>query len=105
MKMLPFWLPLRLRNLMQQNRSNPSRRAAPRIEPMTIPAICPPDRPWCGPFVSAAPIAEELLPSVGVGNKGGIEDVSVGRTTPVQRLVTLEAAQQESVALGELVAQ
>lgn len=72
---------------------------------MTMPAICPPDRPWCGSFVSATPIAEELLPSVGVGNRGGIVDVSVGKTTPVQRLVTLEAAQQESVAFGELDAQ
>lgn len=38
------------------------------------------------------------------GNKGGMEDV-VGRVTPVQRWVTFDAAQHESVALGELEAQ
>jgi len=38
------------------------------------------------------------------GNKGGMEDV-IGRVTPEHRWVTLDATQQESVALGELDAQ
>ena len=38
------------------------------------------------------------------GNNGGIEDVD-GRVTPVHRRETLDAAQHESVALGELDAQ
>lgn len=53
----------------------------------------------------AAPGAEELLPFVGVGNSGGMSEVCEGKTTPVQRSLTLEAAQQESVAFGELDAQ
>lgn len=38
------------------------------------------------------------------GKSVGIEDV-VGKVTPVHRLMTFEAAQHESVAFGELVAQ
>lgn len=71
---------------------------------MTIPAICPPDKPWWSSSVSA-PVAEELLGLVDDGNRGGKEEVPVGNTTPVQRSVTLEAAQQGSVAFGELDAQ
>ena len=55
--------------------------------------------------MAAVPAAEELPPLVDVGNKGGIVDVSVGKTNPEQRLLTLEAAQHESVAFGELAAQ
>ena len=41
---------------------------------------------------------------VAEGNRGGRE-VSVGRVTPLHRLVTFAATQHESVELGELVAQ
>ena len=71
---------------------------------MTIPAICPADKPSSTSSVSV-PVAEGLLALVEDGNKGGKEEVSVGKTTPTQRSVTLEAAQQGSVAFGELEAQ
>ena len=89
---------------MQQNSSRPSNKAAPSTDPMTIPAICPPVRPWCSPL-SDAGRAEELLPPVDDGNKSGKEDVLDGNTTPVHLSVTLELEQQGSVAFGELDAQ
>ena len=90
---------------MQQKMRRATSRAAASIEPMTIPAIAPPESPWWSLPVFVAPTTEELLPFVDVGNNGGREDVCVGNTTPVQRLDTLEAEQQESVAFGELDAQ
>lgn len=57
------------------------------------------------PFVAAgAPVADELPFPVDDGNSGGMEEVD-GKRTPVHRLVTFDAAQQESVAFGELEAQ
>ena len=44
------------------------------------------------------------MDEVDEGKSGGMEDVD-GRVTPVHRRVTLDAAQQESVAFGELDAQ
>ena len=49
-------------------------------------------------------MAEGLAEVVDDGNNGGIVD-DVGNVTPEQRLVTLEPAQHESVAFGELVPQ
>lgn len=81
--------------------------SAPKTDPTTIPAICPPDRPWWagGGFAAAVdePVADGA-PLVADGKRGGMEEV-VGRVTPEQRLVALEPTQQESVAFGELAAQ
>ena len=49
-------------------------------------------------------MADGLVVDVDDGKRGGIEVVD-GRVTPGQRLVTFDVSQQESVALGELVAQ
>ena len=79
------------------------------MEPMTMPAIWPPERP--DPLLApAAPTAvfvaeaEAEAEDVEEGNSGGIETVE-GWGMPVHRLLTLESTQQESVAFGELVAQ
>ena len=80
---------------------------APNTEPIAIAAIWPPERPWCTfvPCLAAgAPVADEVPFPVDDGNSGGIEEVD-GKVTPVHRLVTFDAAQQESVAFGELEAQ
>lgn len=80
---------------------------APTTEPTTMPAICPPDKPSpldesC-PAAAGDPVADGVLP-VEDGKRGGIEDEG-GKVTPVQRFVTSDPTQQESVAFGELAAQ
>ena len=78
-------------------------RAAPTTEPTTIPAIAPPERPLLPPV----PVADDddgLGLDVEEGNKGG-RDVVDGRVTPGHILLTLDAAQHESVEFGELDAQ
>ena len=69
--------------------------------------MAPPERPLPDEDVLlliGAAVEDEMPPDVDDGNSGGIEDVG-GRVTPVQRPVTLDAVQQESVELGELEAQ
>ena len=80
--------------------------AAPTIDPTTIPAIAPPERPELLGAGAAALLvdADGLLLDVEDGNSGGM-DVIVGSITPGQRLVTFDPMQHESVALGELEAQ
>ena len=78
------------------------------MEPSTIPAIAPFDRPeswWL--LLAAAPLlaaAVGVLFDVDEGKRGGME-VKVGSVTPGHLLVTFAPSQQVSVALGELVAQ
>lgn len=75
-------------------------------EPMTMPAMAPPER-W-EPAGAAVEFdeAEDVgaVVEVFVGKSVGIEEIE-GSVTPEQRVVTPEASQHESVALGELVAQ
>lgn len=52
----------------------------------------------------AVAVAEAVPLDVEEGNSGGRETLA-GRVTPMQRAVTLDAPQQESVAFGELAAQ
>lgn len=82
--------------------------SAPTTDPITMPAIAPPDKPrWADwPFAAAAevPVAEGAPLLVEDGKRGGIDEV-VGSVTPAQRFVTFEPIQQESVAFGELAAQ
>ena len=83
------------------------------MEPSTIPAIAPFDRPeswWLllPPALLPAALlfaaAVEVLFDVDEGKRGGTE-VKVGSVTPGHLLVTFAPSQQVSVALGELVAQ
>ncbi len=93
---------------MQQSNSKPISTAAPRMEPTTIPAICPPDSPLL--FCEAPLVALEVLVAEGEvldvaeGNNGGIENMA-GKVTPLHLPVTFDVTQHESVALGELDAQ
>lgn len=100
------WLPLRrLRRNKQHNRSKPINKTAPRTEPTTIPAICPPDNELEVPAAGAVVLdADGEAEEVAEGNNGGTENIG-GMVTPSHRLVTFEATQQESVAFGELSAQ
>ncbi len=50
------------------------------------------------------PVGEDVALEVDEGNSVGIE-LTVGKVTPVQRLLTFEPTQHESVAFGELAAQ
>ena len=81
------------------------------MEPTTMPAIWPPERPNpllepVAPIVEFVPVAvaDAEAEDVEEGKRGGIETVE-GWGMPVHRLLTLESTQQESVAFGELVAQ
>ena len=74
-----------------------------------MPAIWPPESPVLeGEAVPPAGVLVEVEVEVEVdvaeGKRGGMEAVE-GSGIPVQRVLTFESAQQESVALGELVAQ
>jgi hypothetical protein len=76
------------------------------MDPMTIPAIAPPDNllPLVPAAAAALLVAEGTPVEVDEGKSGGIE-VEVGNLTPTHRLLTSEPMQQESVAFGELAAQ
>jgi hypothetical protein len=69
-----------------------AKMAAPAIEPMTIPAIAPPERPWL-----AAAAAVEVAEADGVS--GG--SVDVGTETPSQTLVALDFVQQVSFSFAQ----
>ena len=74
-----------------------------------MPAICPLERPWWlleGLLVAPAAVfvADGVEFEVEEGKNGGMGNTA-GNVTPVHRLSTFEPIQQESVALGELVAQ
>jgi len=80
------------------------------MEPMTMPAMAPPERPLSVLVAAAAaPVEEgvEVAPEADdeVGKSGGRDVTEDGIAKPVQRLPTCDAEQQESVALGELAAQ
>ncbi len=74
-------------------------------EPITIPAICPRDKPPEEPVAASAVLdAEGTAEEVDDGNNGGTENIG-GTVTPSHRVLTSEVTQHESVALGELAAQ
>ena len=83
---------------------SPRRRAAPRREPTTIPAVAPPDSPELAPPAPAAVVDPVGAAVVVVVNRGGIV-VVVGSLTPTQRDSTSEFTQHESVEFGELAEQ
>lgn len=71
---------------------------APATEPITMPAIWPPDSPWSEEPAAAV----EFEVEVEEGTIGGKVAVDVGSVTSAHRLAALEFEQQESVELGEL---
>lgn len=80
MKILPFWLPsLRLRIILMQKKTRRIKTASPASDPITTPAIAPPDRP----LFSLSEGSGVVAPSegVGVGVLKVIEGVMVGKTT------------------------
>lgn len=106
LKTLPVWLCFRFRICRQQKITPPMTSAAPMMDPMTIPAMAPPDRPVSDllPPFSAPAVelgdAEDVLE----GKTGGIDTV-VGRFTPTHRVLTFALTQQESVEFVVLSAQ
>lgn len=100
--MVLCWFCLRFRAITQAAMINPSRRAAPSRDPITMPAIAPPDNLEPAP---PAPAADPVGVAVAVVVKRGGIVVVVGSFTPTQRASTSEFTQQESVAFWELVAQ
>lgn len=104
--MLPAWLFLRFRSSIQHPTIKTSINSAPRIEPTTIPAIAPPDRPLL-PCTAVGELVEEedeLVEVVPLGKRVPTGFV-IGSLTPVHRVSVLEYRQQESVELGEEAAQ
>jgi hypothetical protein len=89
---------------MQQKMTATMINAAPTSDPMTIPAMAPPERPEPPPGAAAPAVALGDEDEVLEGNTGGIETV-VGRSTPTQRASTFALTQQESVELTVLVEQ
>lgn len=81
---------------MQSKAARAARMAAATTEPITIPAIAPPDKPLFEVLSSAA--AEVVTIGCRVTVAAGIE-------TPSQREVALALTQHVSVELGELEAQ
>lgn len=76
--------------------------AAATSEPMTIPAMAPPER--LDPDAAAPEVVPVGAAAVDDGKRGGME-VVVGNSTPWHRASTLAFTQHESVELGELWAQ
>jgi hypothetical protein len=72
---------------IHRNARRAARIADPATEPITIPAIAPPDRPW---LAAAVEVAEAD------GVSGG--RVDVGTETPSQTLVELDFLQQVSLS-------
>jgi len=94
---------------MQPSISNARRRKAPRTEPITIPAIAPPDSPLLFPAFEFPADDEDFDVGVEVAiiedNGGSVDVAATGRTTPEHIFVVFEKTQHESVALGELAEQ
>jgi hypothetical protein len=89
---------------MQHMMIAPRISAAPMSEPMTMPAMAPPESLEPDPLRPAGldvPVgaAEEVDE-----NRGGIDEVT-GNSTPTQRASTLALTQHESVEFGELAPQ
>lgn len=91
---------------MQQKMTAAITRAAPISDPITIPAIAPPESPCFELCPPDAPPAVEVgeADEVLVGKTGGMEMV-VGRSTFWQRASTLALTQHVSVELVVLPAQ
>lgn len=107
MKMLPFCEPLRRRMQIKARKIKPRRRMAPMIDPMTMPAIAPPERPL---LASSAACATDDTVAVAVAvvvvvKSAGRSLTDDGSVTPVHLCVTFDEEQHESVAFGELAAQ
>jgi hypothetical protein len=85
---------------MQQKMTAAITRAAPIRDPITMPAIAPPESPFPESCPPDAPPAVEFGAADGepVGKTGGM-DIVVGRWTPWQRASTLALIQQVSVEL------
>lgn len=98
LKTLPAWLSLRFLIWMQQKMTAPRIRAAPTSDPITMPAMAPPESPDPDP---ALPLPDGVGDEVPVGKTGGIETV-VGSLRPEHRASTLALTQQESVELTVL---
>ncbi len=80
LKTLPFWLPfLRRASLMHMSTRN-ARRAKPATDPITIPAIAPPERPVF-PELFATGVAVLLAVAVGIDVFRETVGVMVGKTT------------------------
>ena len=86
---------------------SPSSSSAPSTEPMTTPAIWPPVRPRR----ASAAAGMLVLPDDDVALEVCVtdtvtgcsdEDATIGRVTPLHRVVVLENTQQESVEFGEV---
>lgn len=87
---LPFWLPLLRRKHIQSSNISPPISTAATIEPITMPAMTPPDSPlWDAPAaVPAAAVLDAALEDDDVGDEVTelvakvIVAVIVGSTTP-----------------------
>lgn len=89
----------------------PRRSAAPMTEPITMPAICPPESPSLAVVVAPSAVlvttgtpvdeADEDGEDVVVG-KSGVIEVYVGRRTFAHRVFTSDVTQHESVELTVL---
>jgi len=87
----------RLRRERMHNRAaSAARIAAPTTDPITMPAMAPPDKPLLESFASELPLVVMI---------GCRVTVAAGIETPSQREVALALAQHVSVELGELEAQ
>ena len=81
---------------------------APTMDPTTIPAIAPPERPLLRETGAAAGLVDGLGAVVAAAVVKATEEAEAamtGNTMPLHLVSVLEYTQHESVALGELVAQ
>lgn len=83
MNTLPCWLPLLRRIHKKSSIIKPTSNAKAAIEPITMPAIAPPDNPLLMLEAAAAAVAEaeEVVVDVTVLVEREMEAVIVGKTT------------------------
>jgi hypothetical protein len=86
--MLPSWLLPFLRRLKQHRINRAVRNPTPKTDPITMPAMAPPDKPLLSGSATGLLVGDEVGEAVEVAKV--MVGVMEGRTTPTHRFLTSE---------------